>query len=164
MSTVDKIERAVAPVVESSDLELVDVEFESRIVRVTVDREGGVDLESIGRLTSAVSRALDDADAVPGERYELEVSSPGLERRLRRPHHYMSRIGTELSVKTKPGVEGDRRLEGRLASADERGIRIELGDGSIRQLAYDDVDRATTVFDWRAALSAANARTKGDAE
>ncbi len=155
MSTVDKIEQTVAPVVETSGLELVDVELNSRTVRVTLDRDGGVDLEAIGVATKAISRALDDADCIPGGSYELEVTSPGVERRLRRPDHYLRHVGADVAVKTKPGVEGDRRLEGRLAAADTKGIRIE-GDaiaGGARDLKYGDIEKAHTIFDWRAALA-----------
>ena len=77
MSTMEKVERVVAPVVRSSGLELVDVEVQSGTVRITVDRPGGVDLDAIGSATSAISRALDDADAVPGGRYELRGVEPG---------------------------------------------------------------------------------------
>lgn len=155
MSTIDDVERTVAPILESSGLELVDVEMQARVVRVTVDRDGGVDLDAIGSATSAISRALDAADVVPGGRYELEVSSPGLERRLRRPEHFRRQLGVTVSVKTKPGVPGERRLEGRLAAADEHSIRLEGQgvEGGSRELSYGDIEKATTVFDWRAALA-----------
>jgi ribosome maturation factor RimP len=159
MSTTDKLELVLAPVVESSGLELVDVEVRAGTVRVTVDRSGGVDLEALGAATTAISRILDDADAIPGGRYELEVSSPGVERRLRRPDHFVSHIGELVSVKTKPGVEGDRRVEGVLAAADATTFRIEgdsVADGC-RQIAYEDMDKAHTVFDWRAALAGTSA-------
>ncbi len=155
MSTMEKVERVVAPVVRSSGLELVDVEVQSGTVRITVDRPGGVDLDAIGSATSAISRALDDADAVPGGRYELQVSSPGLERRLRRPEHFQAQIGAMVSIRTKPGTEGDRRIEGLIAAADEKAVRID-GDslpGGHRTLSYGEVERAHTIFDWRAALA-----------
>ncbi|MGO9559049.1 MAG: ribosome maturation factor RimP [Acidimicrobiales bacterium] len=161
MSTMDKVERVVAPVVRSSGLELVDVEVQSGTVRITVDRSGGVDLDAIGSATSAISRALDEADAVPGGHYELEVSSPGLERRLRRPEHFQAQIGAMVSIKTKPGTEGDRRLEGVIAAADQKTIRVEGESvaGGGRSLPYGDIERAHTVFDWRAALAGTSAPT-----
>ncbi|MHB8244762.1 MAG: ribosome maturation factor RimP [Acidimicrobiales bacterium] len=155
MGTIERVEHVAAPVVTASGLELIDVEVQSGAVRIIVDRPGGVDLDTIGSLASVVSRALDEADAVPGGRYELEVSSPGLERRLRRPEHFQSHIGAEVSIKTKQGVAGERRIEGVIASADDNGLRVE-GEalpGGARELRYDDVDRAHTIFDWRAALA-----------
>ncbi len=155
MSTVGDIERAVAPAVAFHGLDLVDVEFQARLVRVTVDRPGGVDLDAIGAATSAISHALDTADAVPGGRYELEVSSPGVERRLRRPEHFRDQLGARVAVKTRPGVEGDRRVEGLLVAADDEGVRIEESTlpGGAREMRYEEIDKARTVFDWRAALA-----------
>ena len=83
-----RLEALVGPVVESAGLELVDVSFRTeggrRVVRVTVDREGGVDLDTISRTSEAISRRLDLEDAVAGS-YALEVSSPGIERPLAFP-------------------------------------------------------------------------------
>lgn len=169
MSTVDRVERVVAPVVESSGLELVDVEISSGTVRITVDRPGGVDLESVGAVTGAISRALDADDPVPGGRYELEVSSPGVERRLRRPEHFQAQMGARVSVKTKPGTDGERRVEGVIVSAGDTRLTIAgdaFPDGK-RTIAYADIERAHTVFDWRAALagtSAPSARREHKAE
>jgi ribosome maturation factor RimP len=159
MSTADDVERAVAPVVESAGLELVDVEVRPGHVKITVDRDGGVDLDSIGATTTQVSHALDRHDAVPGGRYELEVSSPGLERRLRKPEHYARFVGDDIAVRTRPGIEGQRRCEGRLVEAGAENFTLE-GDGvegGRRTLAYDEVERAHTVFDWRAALAGTSA-------
>jgi ribosome maturation factor RimP len=159
VTTVEQVERVVAPVVASSGLELVDVEVRPGTVRVTVDRAGGVDLDVLGAATSAISHALDQWDAVGGGSYELEVSSPGLERRLRRPEHFQHQVGSLVSIRTKPGVEGERRLEGRLVAAGPQGFRLEAESiaGGSRELAYAEVDRAHTVFDWRAALAGTQA-------
>lgn len=159
MGTVDKVERAVAPVVAASGLDLVDVEVRPGGVKVTVDRAGGVDLDSIGSVTAAISNALDRADAVPGGRYELEVSSPGVERRLRRPEHFREFLGAAVAVRTRPGTEGDRRFEGVLESADDDGIVVTSGgdDEATRRLRYSDLERVHTIFDWRAALAGTSA-------
>jgi len=159
MGAVDNVERVVAPVVAASGLELVDVELRPGTLKVTVDRPGGVDLDLIGAVTAAVSSALDREDVVPGGRYELEVSSPGVERRLRRPEHFRRFVGSEISVRTRAGVEGERRFEGVLEEADDDGIVVGLtgpGGGS-RRLAYLDLERVHTTFDWRAALAGTSA-------
>ncbi|MDA8039356.1 MAG: ribosome maturation factor RimP [Actinomycetota bacterium] len=159
MSTSDDVERAVAPVVESAGLELVDVEVRAGYVKVTVDREGGVDLDAVSFTAARVSHALDQHGAVPGGRYELEVSSPGLERRLRRPEHFRRFVGETVALKTRPGLDGDRRAEGRLVEVGERQFTLE-GEkvpGGRRTYAYDDLERAHTVFDWRAALAGTSA-------
>lgn len=160
-TTIERVERAVAPVVQSSGLELVDVELQSRTLRVVVDRPGGVDLDTIGATTSAISRLLDDGDLMPGGRYELEVSSPGVERRLRRPDHFAAQVGKQVAVKTKPGVPGERRVEGLLVATDDSGFTLEGEgvEGGRRRIAYGEVEKANTIFDWRAALAGTSSPT-----
>jgi ribosome maturation factor RimP len=157
MTTTDDIERIVAPLVAAAGLELVDVELTPvpRVLRVRVDGAGGIDLDVLGPLAKTISHLLDEADAVPGGHYDLEVSSPGLERPLRRPEHFTRAVGQRVRVRTRAGTEGPRRAEGVLLEAGEGGF--VLGDregGERRHVAYDDVERAQTVFDWQAALAA----------
>ena len=134
----------VEPVVSPLGLELVDVEHVGATLRVSVDRPGGVDLDAISTASEAVSAALDRAepDPVPG-RYTLEVSSPGVERPLRTPEHFRHAIGTTVSVRTHAGVEGERRIEGVLSEADDEGVVV-----AGRRLAYGEIERARTVFEW----------------
>jgi ribosome maturation factor RimP len=155
MSVADDVERAVAPVVSSLGLELVDLESRPGHVIVTIDREGGLDLEAIGGATRAISSALDVADAIPNGRYELEVSSPGVERRLRRPEDFARFVGAEVAVRLRPGSEGVRRFSGVLTAADDDAIVVSgpgLPAGG-RRVAHLDLERVHTVFDWRAALA-----------
>ena len=128
---------------------------------MTVDREGGVDLDTLASMSKAISAAIDREDVGPSGRYELEVSSPGLERRLRRPDHFRRFVGHQISLRTLPGTDGERRLEGELAEADDHGIVVTapgLPEGG-RRLAYGDIERAHTVFDWRAALAGTTSPT-----
>lgn len=143
-------ERALAPL----DLELVDVELvgtgRARTLRLTVERgEGfsqGVDLEALTAASEAVSPALDAIDAVSGP-YNLEVSSPGLERSLRRPSDFRRFVGTTVSVKTHEAVDGARRHRGRLLDAGDEGVALDV-DGVERRFAYEDIAQARTVFEW----------------
>ncbi len=160
MGTSDDVERVAAPVLQSAGLELIDVELRSGNVVVTVDREGGVDLDTLASASRAISEALDREGAGPSSRYELEVSSPGLERRLRRPEHFRRFVGQLVALRTMPGVEGERRLEGEIVAADDRGVVVTapgLPDG--RRLAYGDIERAHTIFDWKAALAGTTSPT-----
>jgi ribosome maturation factor RimP len=145
----DDLFAALQPAVAASDLELVDVELRAGVLLVTVDRAGGVDLGALTEANRVVSALLDDLDPIPG-RYTLEVSSPGVERTLRSPAHFIHAIGETVTVKTRPQVPGDRRLRGELVAADEEGLVLAV-DGRAEEptrLAYSDIDRARTVFAW----------------
>jgi len=147
MSSTDEVRGVVEPVLGDWDLYLYDLELAGRTLRVTVDREGGVDLDTLGAVTRAVSAALDDADPVPGGRYTLEVSSPGVERPLRRPDHFRRAVGSRVTVKTTPATEGERRVEGELADADDDGVVLAV-DGAPVRLGYDQIVKARTLFEW----------------
>lgn len=162
----DQLLRAFDAPCRQLGLQLDDVELRAGVLRVTVDRPGGgLDLDRLAELSKVLSALLDEHDELaPAGRYELEVSSPGLERRLRRPEQFRRALGTRVSVRTEAGTEGNRRLEGVLAGADERGIALRLDDGSERSLDYAAVERARTVFDWQADLAARRAAEKSEAE
>jgi ribosome maturation factor RimP len=138
-------EALVRPVIEGEGLDLVDVTFgrESgrRILRVTVDREGGVDLDTISQISQKVSRRLDLEGFEPGP-YALEVSTPGIERPLRRPQDFRRAVGERVRVKTEDGV-----LVGELRAAEDDAIRIAAAEGE-RLLALEEVAAAKTVVDW----------------
>ncbi len=160
-AVADTLYGELSPVVDGLGLELVDVELSGASVRVTVDRAGGVDLEALAEASRTVSRALDDLDPIPG-RYTLEVSSPGLERRLRRPVHFARALGQTVSVRLLPGTGEVRRLRGQLVDADERGVRIEgpeVPEGCA-YLAFDTIERARTVFEWGAKSAPTPSRGK----
>jgi ribosome maturation factor RimP len=148
-----EVEAMVRPVVEAAGLELVDVglhrERGRRILRVTVDREGGVDLDTIGEVSGRIGRRLDLEGYDPG-RYDLEVSSPGLERPLREPRDFERRVGERIKVRTGKPVDGSRTHVGSIVSADGRAVRIATETGE-RELAYQDITSARTVFEWGAA-------------
>lgn len=153
MPDVETIAPAVEAVVVAHGLELYDLELtgphRSRNLRILVDRAGGVDLEAITGVSEALSRFLDTdptvAPALPG-RYTLEVSSPGLERRLRTPDHFRRAVGSTVSVKTSTGNAGLRR-RGQLVAADADGVDVEFETGR-EHLAYADIAQARTVFEW----------------
>ena len=112
---------------------------------------GRIDLDQVSAATRIVDELLegDDALRLLPDRYTLEVSSPGLERPLRTPGHFRRAIGSSVTVKTKPGTPGERRVEGRLADASvdaddpSNGIRVDD-----RSIAYADIEKARIVINW----------------
>jgi ribosome maturation factor RimP len=146
MGTSERIAELVEPILLGRGHELYDVELTGSTVRVLVDHEGGVALDDLEQLAREISTVLDEADPLP-DRFFLEVSSPGLERPLRQPRHFRTAVGTKVKVKTLPSVEGERRVDGLLAAADDDSVTVET-DAGPRRLAYDDIERARTVFEW----------------
>jgi ribosome maturation factor RimP len=149
MSTIDRIREIATPLLSDRGLEVYDVEQHGPVVRVTVEGPDGVGLDDLSQITRALSLALDEHDPVPG-RYTLEVSSPGLERPLRTPRHFERAIGTEITVKTKLDIDGQRRFGGTLLAADDEGITVRsLEEPSVDQrLELADIEKARTVFHW----------------
>jgi ribosome maturation factor RimP len=142
-------ETVVRPVVEGAGLELVDVTFAReagrRVLRLTVDRDGGVDLDAISRLSEQVSRRLDLEGFEPGP-YSLEVSTPGLERPLRGPQDFRRAVGERVRVRTAQGV-----VEGELRHADDDEIRLTTPTDE-RSIRLVDVASGRTVVDWEQEL------------
>jgi len=147
-------ETLIRPVIEGSGLELVDVAFRResgrRVLRVVVDREGGVDVDTIAELAEKVSRRLDVEGFAPGP-YALEVSSPGIERSLKLPRDFARRVGDNVKVKTATPIEGRTNITGELVSADDDGIAVAAAGGELR-VRYADIASARTVVDWDAEL------------
>jgi ribosome maturation factor RimP len=150
MASIDRLKPLVAPIIADLGLDLYDLEYAGGVVRVTIDKPGGVDLEDISLATRLISREFDHSDPISG-RYTLEVSSPGLERNLRTPDHFQRIVGWKVNVRTLPNVEGDRRVIGVLSEANAKTILITMvGDKSLdeRRLGYHEIERAKTVFEW----------------
>ncbi len=147
MTTAQRVEPLVTPVVAAAGLELYDLELAGGVLRVLVDREGGADIDAVAAVARALSHALDEHDPIDG-RYTLEVSTPGLERPLRTAAHFRGALGAEVKVKTRPGVEGDRRVDGTVTEVDDDGVTVTDAAGAARTLRYDDIERARTVFVW----------------
>lgn len=149
MSTVERVTELIEPLLAAGGVEVVDVELNRTVLTITIDQPGGLGMDAIAEATRIVSRALDEHDPIPGS-YTLEVTSPGLERSLRRPDHFTRAVGSLVTVKTVVGIEGDRRTTGTLVAADAHGITVAGAGagGGDRRLAYEEIDRARTVFEW----------------
>jgi ribosome maturation factor RimP len=150
------LEGLVRPLIEAVGLEFVEVAFlregGRRVLRVTVDRDGGVDLDSIALASERLARRLDLEGFAPGP-YALEVSSPGLERPLREPRDFAKRVGQQVKVKTVHAVDGARTLIGTIVTAEPDEVRIATDAGE-HAVSYDDITSARTVVDWEQELKA----------
>jgi ribosome maturation factor RimP len=151
---VVEVEALVRPVVEGAGFELFDVAYDRaggrRILRVTVDRDGGMDVDAIAMVSDKIARRLDLEDFGEG-RYELEVSSPGIEHPLRSPAHFARAVGGTVKVKTSSLIDGARVHTGTLTAVDADALTVDV-DGLSRRVPLADVTSARTVADWSAEL------------
>ena len=147
MSTSDRVHELVVPILDAAGLDLYYLELAGGTLQVLVDKDGGAGVDELATVSRQISRALDEHDPIEGH-YTLEVSTPGLERPLRTPEHFARAVGTSVKVKTKPGVEGERRLAGTVADAGDDTVTFAVSDGTSRTLRYDDIERARTTFEW----------------
>ena len=121
----------------------------SATLRITVNKPGGVDLDALAGANALLSAYLDEHDPMPG-RYTLEVSSPGLERRLRTPAHFEGAVGETVTLRVHAPDTAAERVSGTLVAAGPAGIEIATENGA-RTAPYDQIERARTVFSWGAA-------------
>jgi ribosome maturation factor RimP len=138
----------VEPYLAAEAVELDDVELHGggKLLRVVVEADEPLGLDRIAALSRGIGRLIDEADPLPGS-YTLEVTSPGLERKLRRPTQYEKSVGRQVRVKTYAPIDGEKNHKGRLVAADADGIVVDI-DGTERSIAYGDVATARTVFVW----------------
>lgn len=151
-SVVDTVSAMVAPILADLSLELYDIEFSSGTLRVTIDTPAGgpagVDIDQISLVTRLLGRELDhNENAVPG-RFTLEVTSPGLERNLRTPHHFARETGKQVSIRLVSEHEGRRRVSGLLVASDDSTASVRLDSGETVQVPLSLVEKAKTVFVW----------------
>ena len=151
---IETVVRSVEPVVGALGLTLYDVELSgsgrARVLRVLVDRPGGIDLDGIAAATEAISPALDrpPLDALLPGPYALEVSSPGLERPLRTPVHFATAVGETVSVKSRDDAGVAHRVRGTVTTAGDDAVELTLDDGQVERIAFDAIVQARTVFEW----------------
>ncbi len=127
---LEHVRQIVERVAASSGLEVVDVEFrgggKARMLRIFIDKPGGVTHEDCANVSREVVTILDVEDAVPGGSYTLEVSSPGLDRSLRKPADYERFTGSRVKLTTREPVNGNRHFEGRLESFSGGRLRLDV--------------------------------------
>ena len=152
-SKVDRLWAVIEPYVAAEGIELDDLEIVGKapgvVVRVTLDADGGVGVDRLAEVSRRLSRLLDEEDPIDGS-YTLEGSSPGLERKLRRPQHFRKSVDREIKVKSRNEVAGTHSHRGVLAAAGDETFTVEV-DGAGREIAYGDVVSARTVFKWEKA-------------
>ena len=147
-SVQDRLWDRIDPYVAAEGIELDDIEVlgGGQIVRVVVDASDPIGVDTIAELSKGIGRLIEEDDPFSSS-YTLEVSSPGLERKLTRLNHYRKSIGDVVKVRTFAAVDGDKIHRGTLQFVDEAGFAIDI-EGTERKFRYEDVSSARTVFVW----------------
>ena len=153
MAVVDRVRELVAPVVADVGAELYDVEFNGGILRILVDADGGIDIDTIKTISEILGPSARRGRSDPGP--YLESPRRGSSSRSTRLH-YERAVGETVKIKTFADVDGNRRFTGTLVGYTEAGFMLEI-DGDVRAFVYDDVAKARTVFEWGGAPSPARA-------
>lgn len=120
-----EIQTLIEPLVADFGAEVFDVTWGGGRLKVAVDALGGIDTTTLSKVSRTISQELDLRDPIES-RYTLEVSSPGLERRLRRPEHFAKSIGSSVTIKLR---DGKTRLSGEIVEATETEVTLRLADG-----------------------------------
>ena len=154
MGALEEVRDLAEAVARRRNLTLWDVELGGRpgrqLLRVFVEGPDGVDLDTVAEVAEEISRGLDLKDPLPA-RYTLEVSSPGLERTLKRPEHFAASIGRSVVVKTTEVLVGNsHRIEGTIAEADDDTVQVTVGT-EVVVVPLDKIKQARTVFEWEKA-------------
>ncbi len=140
------IEKSIEKIINSYGAKLYDIEItkegDENIYRVYITKDGGVSIDLCTDISRDISPLLDVEPPINGE-YRFEVSSPGIERKLTKPRHFINSIGEKVKVK----ILGGDKIKGVLIDANEDGITVENKDG-ISQFEYDELGTVKTYFDW----------------
>jgi ribosome maturation factor RimP len=133
-------------------LEIVEVELKgsgkARILRIFIDKPEGVTHGDCELVSQEVGTILDVEDVIPGGSYNLEVSSPGVERKLQRPVDFERFTGKKAKVVLREPVEGSNHWEGILAGMENGVIQMDVGTGRTISFPFDAITRANLKFEW----------------
>jgi len=157
-ATVARIWELAAPLAETEGMEILDIELRregtrgSRVLRLYLDKAGGPNMDDLSRVSRELSAILDTHDVVEGA-YTLEVSSPGINRPLKRPEHFAQYVGKKVRVRTRESIEGRKSFLGPLLEVS--GDRITLSqDGARREIPFALIEKSNYEHDWSAEYAA----------
>ncbi len=147
----NKVEILLEPIIKNLGYDLYDVKYEKEgkdyYLRIIIDKPEGIDINDCENVNNNINDILDEADYIK-EQYFLEVSSPGIERILRKSKHYNAQIGKEISVKLFKPIEKKKEFIGILENFNETdGITLKVDNTTIK-IDLKDIAVAKTIFNW----------------
>ena len=145
-----KVDNLLRKIIEDLGYELYDVVYEKEgkdyYLRIFIDKDGGIDLNDCETVNNAINDILDEADYIKNQ-YFLEVSSPGLERTLRKKEHFMKQIGNEIMVKLYRPKDKKKEFSGTLTCYNDDSIGLDIQGNEIK-IDLKDIALAKTIFNW----------------
>jgi ribosome maturation factor RimP len=151
-AALEKVVEIVNRVGASENIEIVDVELlgggRHRVLRIFIDKPQGVTHSDCENISEKVSVILDQEDVIAGGEYTLEVSSPGVERKLKTSKDFERFVGKRIRVLLRQPVENRRQWEGTLEAFQANIIRLEASPGKTVEFPFLQVERANLKFEW----------------
>jgi ribosome maturation factor RimP len=133
-------------------IEIADVELrgsgKARLLRVYIDKPSGVTHGDCELISEKLGTLLDEQDVMPPDSYTLEVSSPGVERALKKPRDFERVVGQTVKVSLREPVDGLKRLEGKLLGVEGSAIQIQIESGKVLQVDMAQIQKANLKFQW----------------
>ena len=151
-SIEEKVEKLVEPKIQEIGYDLYDVEYakegKNYFLRIIIDKPEGIDLNDCEKVNNEITDILDQADYIK-EQYFLEVSSPGIERTLKKDKHLEKNIGKEVNIKLfKKDENGIKEYQGILKNFDTENITIETHTNEEKQIQRKSIAQIKTVYEW----------------
>ena len=153
-ATLTRVWELAAPLAQAEGMEIVDIEFRSegsrggRVLRLYMDKEGGPNVDDLSRVSRQLSEVLDAQDTIDGA-YTLEVSSPGINRPLRKPEHFARFVGKRIRIRTRDLIDGRRSFLGILDEVAGNSVRL-MQEGKQYWIPFSIIEKSNYEHDWSA--------------
>jgi ribosome maturation factor RimP len=153
-ATLRRVWELAIPLAQAEGMEIVDIEFRhegsrgGRVLRLYVDKQGGPNVDDLSRVSRQLSEVLDAQDTIDGA-YTLEVSSPGINRPLKKPEHFSRFVGKRIRIRTRDLIEGRRSFLGILDEVAGNSVRLTQ-EGKQYWIPFSVIEKSNYEHDWSA--------------
>jgi ribosome maturation factor RimP len=154
-ATLTRIWELAIPLAQAEGMEIVDIEFRhegsrgGRVLRLYMDKQGGPNIDDLSRVSRQLSEVLDVQDTIIDGAYTLEVSSPGINRPLRRPEHFSRFVGKRIRIRTRDLIHGRRSFLGILDEVAGGSVRLTQ-EGKQYWIPFSMIEKSNYEHDWSA--------------
>ena len=153
-ATLTRVWELAAPLAQAEGMEIVDIEFRhegsrgGRVLRLYMDKEGGTNVDDLSRVSRQLGELLDAQDTIDGA-YTLEVSSPGINRSLKKPEHFLRFVGKRIRIRTRDLIDGRRSFLGILDEVAGGSVRLTQ-EGKQYWIPFSVIEKSNYEHDWSA--------------